>query len=164
MKCPFLTSPTIYLLFSECYLCCDLQLAKYLYLCYRTLQSQAAVEYRTCKCYLWFCVTILFHLGSSALCYPTENLCFKMGGTPAFISLVLTSFHHIPSSSLFTTPLTTELLCETGWAKCMGSYRLRCSFSACEELSIPIRNQNIGRTQVEMADRINTDSNTCSIP
>lgn len=131
-------SPTIYLLFSQYYLCCNLQLAKYLCLYYRTLQSQAAVEYRICKCCLWFCVTILFHLGSSTLCYPIENLCFKMGGTPAFISLIPTSFHHMPSSSLFTTPLTTELLRETGWAKRMGSYRLSHSFSAREELALPI--------------------------
>lgn len=142
------------LLFSQCYLCCGLQLAKYLCVCYYTLQSQAAVEYSIDKCCLWLCVVTLFPSGLLHPLLPNRKSLLSNGWHPC-------SYISNPCSSLVTKPLhTTELLCKTGWAKPMDSYRCRISVSAHRKISLSIQNQNRRGPQIEIAERVNTDSIT----
>lgn len=135
-----------------------------MYLCYHTLQTHAAVKCRIHKCCLNLCVTIAFHSGLLHSLLPhRKNVCFKMGGTIVLTSPVPTSCRMLlPPHSQYH--YITELLCKMGWVKPMGSYRHRFSFSAHRKLSLSIQNKNIERTQVEMAERMSTDSNTLRHP
>lgn len=103
-------------------------------------------------------------LGSSTLCCPTEKMSALKWVAP--LSLHLQSQLHVacllPPHSQYH--YITELLCKMGWVKPMGSYRHRFSFSAHRKLSLSIQNKNIERTQVEMAERMSTDSNTLRHP